>query len=133
MLYGAVAVLVFDGIASFISLRQGVPYGDFSVGSFIIYAIAGFVAAKVAGWTGAVKTGAALGLIDATMGWGLAWLIGPGKLPPDATFTAWMWPVIALTATVSAVVLALIGAAVARVVGGMPGNPGVKEGTTPRE
>lgn len=68
ILFGAIAVLVFDGIASYISLRQGYPYTDFTPGSFIIYAIAGFVAAKAAGWKGAAITGIALGLIDASLG-----------------------------------------------------------------
>ena len=113
--YGAIAVVLFDAIAALASRSMGFAYTNASYGSFLIYAIAGFFGAKVASWKGAALVGLALGLVDATIGWAVSWVIGPGR-PPDTTFSVWMWPVVAISVSITAIICALIGGVVARVL-----------------
>ena len=115
LLYGALAVILFDTAASLASRTLGFAYTSASTGSYLIYAVTGFFAARVLGWKGAALAGLTLGLVDATIGWGISWLIGPGQPPADVTFTPWMWPIIAITVSLTAVICALVGAVVARL------------------
>ena len=115
LVYGAIAVVLYDAVFSLASRTLGFDYSNASVGSYLIYGITGFFAARVLGWKGAALAGVVLGLVDATIGWGVSWLIGPGRLAENATFTPWMWPVIALTVCATAVIFALAGALLARL------------------
>jgi hypothetical protein len=115
VLYGALAVIVFDAIAAIASLQLGFEYSAAIPGSYMIYATTGFFAWKTSGWKGAALTGLLLGLVDATIGWGISWLIGPGKPPADVTFTPVMWPFVAIVVCATAAFWSLIGAIVARI------------------
>lgn len=69
---GALAVVVFDAIAAFASRKMEVPYGWATVGSWILYAGFGYLAARahpIAAVEAALLTGVVLGITDATAGW----------------------------------------------------------------
>lgn len=78
----AVAVLAFDVVASLASLRFGIEYARFSIGSFALYAVAGAAAIATGGpWWSAPLAGATTGLVESTAGWAISSRLGAG-LPP---------------------------------------------------
>lgn len=83
VLLGLVAVLVLDTAGSFAARAFGFEYGLLALVSAMIYGATGYVVARRADRRAAVRAGAILGSIDATLGWGISWLIGPGRLPAD--------------------------------------------------
>jgi len=109
---GALAVVVFDAIAAFASRKMEVPYGWATVGSWILYAGFGYLAARAfpaAPIQAAVLTGVVLGLTDATAGWATSWVIGAGRV---AGLTLAKWLLTALSvAGIAAGVAALGGVA----------------------
>ena len=114
---GVVAVLVFDTAASFASKGLGFSYGYASIGSVLIYAMVGYFAYRQWGVGRAVGAAVLVELVDATLGWFISWQIGPGALPTDQVST----PIIATTLVfvfIFAVLCALIGSAIARVLHG---------------
>lgn len=110
---GAVAVLMFDAIAAWASLTFDFPYGSAAIGSWIIYAVVGFVAGRYSGVLAALVAGVVVGIVDASAGWAISWVIGPGRVP-GAELTAARW-------TAAAIYVAAI-AGVAATVGGMIGR-----------
>lgn len=86
----ALAVLVFDAIASAASLALGFPYPQAAMGSTALYAAFAYYGGRKLGLVAAVLLGATMGLTDATLGWAVSWAIGPGRLPPG-TLTPSMW------------------------------------------
>jgi hypothetical protein len=113
---GAAAVVAFDALASLASLRFGFAYSSAVVGSYIIYVATGFAAGRAGGWKHGAIAGAVLGLVDGTLGWGVAWLIGPGKPPADLSFSPWMLPVAVLAVSIGAAICGGVGGAVGRLV-----------------
>jgi hypothetical protein len=114
---GAVAVLVFDTVASLASKGLGFPYGYASIGSVLIYAMVGYFVYRRWGLIRAVGAAVLVELVDATLGWFISWQIGPGALPIDQVST----PIIATTLVfvfIFAVLCALIGSAIARALHG---------------
>src|SRR5262245_7743829 len=77
--FGVVAVLVLDTIGSFASLRFGFNYGSLSVVSWILRIGTGFFAARYGSIALAIFAGGFLAFIDATLGWYISWVIGPGR------------------------------------------------------
>jgi hypothetical protein len=75
----AASVVTFDALASFASLTIGFPYAAASVGSFALYVAIGVLAARVRTRKFSFIAGAVAGLADATAGWYVSWIIGPGK------------------------------------------------------
>lgn len=109
---GALAVVVFDAIAAFASRKMEVPYGWASVGSWILYAGFGYLAAgayPAAPVQAALITGIMLGLTDATAGWATSWMIGAGRVA-ELTITKWLLTAISV-AGIAAGVAALGGVA----------------------
>ena len=82
ILLGALAVVVFDAIGSYASVRFGFAYTKLSPGSSLIYGTVGFAVGR----TGALYTGAIaaaiVAAIEATVGWAISWYVGPGRLAP---------------------------------------------------
>lgn len=68
ILFGSVAIIVFDAAASLASKQLGFPYAHAAAGSVVLYAIGGFLAGRQAGLVFAAQLGAMLGLVDATLG-----------------------------------------------------------------
>ena len=115
-LYGAVAVVAFDALASLASRITGVAYGRAIIGTLIIYAGIGFLAARTttrAPVRMAAGTGLVLGLTDTTSGWATSWLIGPGRVK-GLTIASWV---------LTAVLVVLMSAGVA-TAGGILGRLG---------
>lgn len=79
VLIAAATVLLYDAVAATASRVLGFAYGSASVGSWLIYAGAGFFATRATGslWMGALAAAAA-GLVDSTAGWLISAWIGPG-------------------------------------------------------
>ena len=84
---GAVAVLMFDAAAAWASLVFGFPYGSVAIGSWVIYAVVGFVAGRYSGVLAALVAGVAVGLVDASAGWATtrAGITRPQQHAPTAT------------------------------------------------
>lgn len=109
---GALAVVVFDAIAAFASRKMEVPYGWATVGSWILYAGFGYLAARAHPITpvqAALLTGVALGVTDATAGWATSWAIGAGRVA-ELTIAKWLLTAISV-AGIAAGVAALGGVA----------------------
>ena len=114
---GVMAILFFDTGASFASKALGFPYGDAFIGSVLIYAMVGYFSYRQQGVARAVGAAVLVELVDATLGWFISWQIGPGALPADQVSI----PIIAITLVfvfIFAVLCALIGSAIARVLHG---------------
>jgi hypothetical protein len=132
---GAVATVTFDALMALVSRRFGVPYGAASIGSWLIYAIIGYIAASAAGVSvqQSAVAGAVMGLVDATIGWAISWAIGPGRVSGGLTVTRWL--ATAVFVVVTAAVFGALGGALARREGGALSASGQSlgnaEGTTP--
>lgn len=108
ILGGMLAVLLFDAAASWASKSVGFAYSKAAVGSWLIYAVVGFVAGRAAGVFAAVVAGAAVGLFDASAGWAVSWAIGAGRMP-GLTTAGWL-RIAAFVATAAAAVAGVGGA-----------------------
>ena len=83
ILIGALSVVIFDTLGSLAARKWNFTYSSLSIGSFLIYGIVGFLASSSASLLHAAAAGTVVGLIDATIGWRISWIIGPGQLPED--------------------------------------------------
>jgi len=83
--FGVVAALAFDTLASLASLKYGLAYNRFAIGSIIIYAVTGALAGYFAGAFMALVAASTVGLVNATLGWYLAARLGPGRIPGGNT------------------------------------------------
>ncbi len=107
------AVVIYDAAASAASLALGIPYASAAVGALLVYAAAGFFAARAKSRWFSVLVGVVVGLTDATAGWGISWALGPGRSSSGAiTLAQW------LIAAASVIVLASVCAGVGGVIGG---------------
>jgi hypothetical protein len=80
-LFFCIIVVAFDGIWSVIAQKKHYSYSKGAIISFLIYALAGGVAAyQQSIWYGTIS-GLIVAGIDATVGWWLSAKIGPGQLP----------------------------------------------------
>lgn len=79
LLVASIAVLVLDTFGSLASKAFGFPYSSLAWGSLIIYAAAGFFAARGGGLRTAALGGGAVALVDTTLGWAISWALGPGR------------------------------------------------------
>jgi len=106
-LVSASMVVVYDAIASAISLTWKIPYRKFTAGSWLIYGFAGAVVARwhmPHGVILAVLAGGTAGLSDATLGWAISWWIGPGRIPRGLTLSLWAkiaWKVTSWATTIA--------------------------------
>jgi hypothetical protein len=115
---GAIAVVVFDALASVAALQLGFDYTRAAFGSWLIYAAVGFLAARAGGGLPpALLAGIILGLVDATVGWAVSWAVGPGR-PPEGTLSVGRWAVAAITVAVTGGCIGLLGGVVARLTAG---------------
>jgi hypothetical protein len=117
------AIVVYDTAMSAASRTFGFPYTSGIAGSYLIYAAAGFFGARAGGglWMG-VLAGAAVGLTDATLGWLISWVIGPGR-PPDGMRTAGSLAGVIIFVTFLAATVGFVGSLVARLFGSSSAPP----------
>ena len=107
-LLGMIAVVVFDAIASLASLAIGFNYEYSAFGSMVLYCAFGYWASRVRTILFALIVGALMGLGDASLGWAVSWILGPGRWEPGL-LTLPTWALIALQITAVAAICALLG------------------------
>ena len=117
VIFGILAVLVFDTIASFASSVIGFPYEYASAGSIIIYCTIGYTCFICCGLKKAIVAALSVELVDATLGWYISWCIGPGALPEEQT-TGAIIGVTIIIVLLFAVACSLLGAGLARLFHG---------------
>lgn len=84
VLYLAIAgTLLFDLLAAIATRASGFHYGWRGPGSILIYAIAAYIAGRIANLKSAILVAASAAVADATVGWAMAWAIGPGRPPAE--------------------------------------------------
>lgn len=79
LLLFAALVVGYDALASALVVATGWPYGVLALGGLVIQVAAGRVAGRREGFLWAVLAGACTALAEATLGFGVSWLIGPGR------------------------------------------------------
>lgn len=87
LILGSVLVIIFDTLASLISFHFQVSYGLFIIGSIFIYAYIGFYCARYGGLLWSAVGAAIIGAVDSTLGWYVAWAIGPGRTDNALNYT----------------------------------------------
>ena len=107
LLIGCGAVLAFDAVASLASVAFGLPYWYAGIGSFLIYLLVGAAAARHVSIRLSALTGAVVGLVDATLGWAISWLVGPGRKAAGNLTPAHFLGTAVLVALLASVVAAL--------------------------
>jgi hypothetical protein len=111
---GVFTVLLFDVIASVAARILAFPYARASVGSYFIYLGVGFIAARVAVHSRAKEgaiAAAVAGFADASAGWAISWIIGPGR-PSNGTISPIQWAVTAIVVVLFAALIGFLGGAV---------------------
>jgi hypothetical protein len=105
-------LVAFDAVASLTSDVSGMPSGWFSVGSAGLFFLMGVRGRIHLGPKLALRAAILVATIDATLGWAVLWLAGPGRPVGSAPLSA------VLVGGVSAVlvgsVIALIGVVAGR-------------------
>lgn len=88
LLFFAALAVAYDAVASAVVAVTGWSYGALALGALPIQVAAGAVAGRRAGFLWAMLAGAVTALAEATLGFGAAWLIGPGRthLPSHVGF-----------------------------------------------
>jgi len=117
LVQGVSLVIIYDAVASIISKQFGIPYGDLTAGSLFIYAVVGFFASRInekRSLVTAILAGAFIGFTDATLGWLVSYLIGPGR--PARPLTPLLWVFVAVTVTLSGAALAAVGCGIEKLL-----------------
>ena len=124
LLISGAVVLVYDIVAASASRAFGFAYASASLGSYLIYATAGFMGARAGGGVAmGVLAAVAAGLVDATAGWLVSAWIGPGR-PTGAAATSTAIGAVVVIVPVLAGIVGLVGAVVAWLVGLPPARGG---------
>jgi hypothetical protein len=109
----ALGVVAFDAIAALLSREAGFDYDYAGLGSLLLYAATGYLAAR--GRTtrrleAAAGAGFVVGAVDATLGWAIAWAIGPGRIEE---LTPALWFITAAMTGALALGVAVLGGVIA--------------------
>jgi hypothetical protein len=108
IMLGAALIVAYDTLTALLSAATGISYGLFSIGSFLIYILFGFLVGRHSRWYLGAVSGAVIALAESTIGWAISWYIGPGKPPIEIDASATVIGVIALVIPFGAF-LGLIG------------------------
>jgi hypothetical protein len=114
-LLGMASVVVYDALASLASLGIGFSYAYSAFGSLVLYCAFGYWASRVRSILFAATVGALMGLADATLGWAVSWVLGPGRWEVG-TLSVPAWALVALQVGAVATLAALVGGVVGRHV-----------------
>jgi len=104
---GVLAVLVLDTVGSLASRRFRFQYGSLSTISWILRIGTGFFAARYGNIKLSFLAGGLVAFIDATLGWYISWIIGPGR--PQGEITAGLIARTVLMVTLIGAALGFIG------------------------
>jgi len=108
---GCIAVLVFDLLGATASRYLGFRYARLVPGSTAIYTATSVVAGRFGpAWVGIIA-GATVAFVEATIGWGISWWIGPGR-PPSVLSQARMFRIVAFVTT-TGIICGLVGTVIA--------------------
>lgn len=113
---GGIGILAYRAIAAAAAGAIGIDYARFVIGSYVIFAVAGYLAGRAGPlWWGAVA-GAAVAAVEALAGWRLAAAVGPEsvRLVLEEARTGRSWTSLVLLVMVAGTALGLAGAALAR-------------------
>lgn len=111
VLMGAIAILLFDALASLASRTLKFPYVYATVGSWLIYAGVAFAAGQRASVPSAVVDTLLVGFVEATLGWRMSWLIGPGRTPSGVVTASQVVRALVVVLGTAAIIGAVAGAA----------------------
>ena len=100
-------VLVFDTVAAIVSALTGISYMTFTIGSLLIYFGVGFLVGKRFGFRSGAAAGIVAGLADSTLGWAVAWVIGPAQVDRSPLSAAELLGTIAVVTAGSTFVAAI--------------------------
>lgn len=115
-LLASVSLVAFDAVAAIAARALGFSYSYAAIGSVVLYAAFGGAAARMFTFRTAPLLGAAMGLVDGTAGWAVAWALGPGRLS-DGELTALLWMATAVFAVLVGAICASAGGGVGRLMG----------------
>jgi hypothetical protein len=109
LLLSAASIVFYDALAAIGSRTMGFPYALASVGSVVLYVVIGAVAARLRSRQFGFIAGATTGIVDASGGWWVSWLIGPGR-PSSGSINLTQWLVTAaVVATVACLLAGISG------------------------
>lgn len=111
---GVLCVLAYDTTTALLSRATGFEYSDAVVGSWLLTAAAGYLAARgrrADRLPAAGGVGALIGIAEASVGWAVTWSLGPGRA--GEPLTPGLWLGVAATVTVIATAAAVVGGLVA--------------------
>lgn len=86
LLLFAALVVAYDALASALVVATGWPYGTLALGGLAIQVAAGQVAGRREGFLWAILAGGCTALVEGTLGFGVSWLIGPGRTHLPSVF-----------------------------------------------
>ena len=119
---GSASVLALDTVGSLAARRGKVRYVALAPVSHILWGLAGALGGLSVQFSVAnrILVGAAaagvVGLVDVTLGWWIAWQLGPGRVPPERA-TARRLIRVGAVVTMRAVAYGAIGGAVGALLG----------------
>jgi hypothetical protein len=109
LLLSAASIVFYDTIAAVGSRTMGFPYVLASIGSVAPYIVIGAATARLRSRPFGFTAGATTGIVDASAGWWVSWLVGPGRLSSGSiNLTQWL---------VTAAVVTAVGCLVAGISG----------------
>lgn len=124
VLTAGAAVLVFDAVVATTSRLFGFRYESAVIGSYLLYALAGYFGARAGGSIGAgILAAGAVGLVDSTLGWLISAAIGPGRPPAEAAATPAAIAAVVMMVPLLAGIIGLVGAVIARLLTSAPSPP----------
>jgi hypothetical protein len=109
VLAGTAGIVGFDVLASLASRTFDFPYVNATLGSLLIYGVVGFAIGRVAPMRYAMAGVVAVGIVEATIGWWLSWIIGPGRPVSGTIYPAQAFRVVISTMVVAAIIGAVAG------------------------
>ena len=96
------AILLADVLFAIGEIRFGIDYDLVTWVAYPLYALAGYFATRCGGLALGALGGALTSLVDATIGWAVTWVMGPGRLPagwPGFGFVAYVVGTVVLQGT----------------------------------
>ena len=117
ILFAVLAIVSFDGLASFISRITQFEYTRLMWVSFLIYVLVGYWGAYRRGFVYGMALGAVAGLTDSTLGWFVSRMIGPFLQTPAPSLGPVLVAIVIIIVTGSAFVFGSLGAGLCKLLG----------------
>ena len=90
LLAGIVCVLLIDSLGAIAAKKLSFNYKKLRVLSLLVYLSIGYFSGQNTGPVVTALVCILVGLVDSTIGWKIAWAIGPGKLPDENNTKAYI-------------------------------------------